>query len=54
LGTLEEDMFAKAVELITGISIAEPARVATDNFLKNARSILTEGESRKQVLHVDF
>jgi hypothetical protein len=54
LGTLEEDMLAKAVELITGISIGEPARVASDIPLRNARPILTEIESRKQLLHWTF
>lgn len=54
LGTLEENMLARAVELITGISIGEPARVASDNFLRNTRPILTEIESRKQFLIVDF
>ncbi len=54
LGTLEEDMLAKAIELITGITIGEPARVASDYFPKNVRTIVTEAESKKQILNVDF
>ena len=54
LGTLEENMLAWAVELISGISITEPARIADDFFPKNTRTILTDSELKKQILNVDF
>jgi hypothetical protein len=54
LGSLSEDMLAKAVELITGIAITDPARVSDRYFPKNTSTIQPEKDVRKQVLHLDL
>ena len=54
LGTLSEDMLVKAVELITGTSIGEPARVAYMDFLTGLTPIRDEMPLRKQIMHLDW
>ncbi|NJN26980.1 MAG: peptidase S41 [Cyclobacteriaceae bacterium] len=39
LGTLQEDMFARAVELITGLSLNEPARSAREVMLDKMKAL---------------
>ena len=48
LGTIEEDMLATAIELITGFSIADPARISAPYFPVNTNPIQTELELTKQ------
>jgi C-terminal processing protease CtpA/Prc len=54
LGTLSEDMLATAVELITGITITDPARISRSYFPQNTTTIHPEAEVRKQVLNLDL
>jgi C-terminal processing protease CtpA/Prc len=54
LGDLYEDMLGKAVELITGTAIGEPARVSKTPLPKNIKAITPERELRKQVLTLGF
>ena len=54
LGTLEEDMLARAAELITGITITEPARISAGYFPKNLSQIQLEVDLKKQRLTLDY
>jgi carboxyl-terminal processing protease len=54
LGSLNENMLATAVELITGVTINEPARVSPSYFPKNTTTIHPDQEVRKQVMHLDL
>lgn len=54
LGTLSEDMLATAVELITGVTITDPARISRSYFPKNTSTIHPDHEVRKQVLNLDL
>lgn len=54
LGTLAEDMLAKSIELITGITIAEPARIASPSYPKNMRSIANEKVIGQQHMYIDM
>ena len=54
LGTLEEDMLAKAIELITGVTIGEPARIATPKFPANAIPIPNPRMEKKQLLLIEM
>ena len=53
LGTLGEDMLAKSIELITGKTVTEPARIASSAFPKNMYSIIDEKTVRKQNMYFD-
>ena len=53
LGTLAEDMLAKSIELITGITITEPARIAGPSYPKNMHSITQEKVIEKQRMYFD-
>lgn len=54
LGSLDENMLARAIELITGFVISEPARMAARPFPKTAKTIKTPFESKKEILNMDF
>lgn len=54
LGTLAEDMLAKSVELITGKSITDPARLAASTIPKNMKSVLDERLAQKQIMYFDL
>jgi len=54
LGTLDENMLGKAIELITGIEVGEPARVSKDIFPNNVPVIMTEHDYKNQILYLDF
>jgi C-terminal processing protease CtpA/Prc len=54
LGTLSEDMLATALELITGVTIADPARLSASYFPKNTSTIQPGNELRKQVMNLDL
>ena len=54
LGALEEDMLARAVELITGALISDPARIEAGYFPENATSIEAEHDLQKQRMILDF
>ena len=54
LGTLAEDMLAKSIELITGITIAEPARIASPSYPKNMSSIANEKVIGQQYMYFDM
>jgi len=54
LGTLAEDMLAKSLELITGKTIIEPARIAATNIPKNMLALPDERLSQKQNMYVDM
>lgn len=54
LGTLSEDMLVKSIELITGKTIAEPARIASSTLPKNMQSIRNESEVKKQNMYFDL
>lgn len=53
LGTLGEDMLAKSIELITGKTVTEPARIASSRIPKNMQSIIDERVVRKQNMYFD-
>ncbi|MCK5372164.1 MAG: hypothetical protein KAQ62_26565, partial [Cyclobacteriaceae bacterium] len=53
LGTLGEDMLAKSIELITGKTVTEPARIASSAFPKNMHSIIIESDVKKQNMYFD-
>jgi len=54
LGTLDEDMLARAVEIITGITIADPARTTSTNVQLLSKSLQTPYESSKQKMYFDY
>ena len=54
LGTLEEDMLAKSIELITGISVADPARVASSTIPKNLKPIIDQRLAARQNMYFDL
>jgi len=54
LGTLDEDVLATAVELITGASILDPARIAASKFPRNVKSIEHEDELKRQRMTLDI
>jgi hypothetical protein len=54
LGTLEEDMLATAVELITGIAISETSRLSTGYFPDNVTKIQPQEDLIKQRLTLDY
>lgn len=54
LGTLDEDMFAAAIELITGISISDPARVEASYFPGNTTTIQPEIDLQRQRMILDL
>lgn len=54
LGTLEEDILAKAIELITGKTIGDPARIAASTFPKTLRSFTNQKEVEKQNMYFDI
>jgi len=53
LGTLAEDMLAKSIELITGIAITEPARIAGSSYPKNMYPVANENVIGKQRMYFD-
>lgn len=54
LGTLAEDMLAKSVELITGKTITEPARIADANIPKNMFALPDRRLDQKQNMYFDM
>lgn len=54
LGSLEEDMLARSVELITGTTIGDPARVAASQRLPGLTPVQDEVNIRKQILHIEL
>lgn len=54
LGTLEEDMLAKSVELITGVSLTDPARVASSTLPKNLQPVFDQRFASRQNMYLDF
>jgi carboxyl-terminal processing protease len=54
LGSIDEDMLATAIELITGFSISDPARISARYFPVNTNAIQTEQEMAKQRLIIDL
>ena len=54
LGTLDEDMLAKSIELITGKTISDPARIASTAVPFTIRSFANAQELRKQTMYIDF
>ncbi len=54
LGSIEEDMLATAIELITGFSTADPARISSPYFPANTNPIQTDQELTKQRLIMDI
>ncbi len=54
LGTLTEDMLSKSIELITGKTITDPARIASSATPENMRSIPNEQVIRKQNMYYEM
>lgn len=54
LGTLEEDMLAKSIELITGKVITEPGRIAASSIPKNMISISSKRDLNKQNMYLEI
>jgi carboxyl-terminal processing protease len=54
LGTLAEDMLAKSIELITGITIDEPARISSSSILTKMQSVPNEKAAKKQNMYLDM
>lgn len=54
LGSLSEDMLAKSVELITGKTPSDPARIARSNIPKNMIEILNPEVEEKQRMYFDI
>lgn len=54
LGTIQEDMLAKSVELITGITLSEPARIASSLLPENLQPLPNERILRKQNMYIDI
>ncbi len=51
LGSLDEDMLARAIELITDLTLLEPARIAAGPY-DNLPSVTNPAVERKQILEV--
>jgi carboxyl-terminal processing protease len=54
LGTLSEDMLVKSIELITGKTITQPARIASSHLPRHMQSIRTEYDEKKQNMYFDL
>jgi len=54
LGTLAEDMLVRAVEMITGKTIAEPARIAAAPMPENMSPIIHQQESSRQNMYFEM
>ncbi len=54
LGTIQENMLAKSVELITGITLSEPARIASSLLPDNLQTLPDERIVRKQNMYIDI
>jgi C-terminal processing protease CtpA/Prc len=54
LGTLEEDLLAKSIELITGQSVTEPARIASSNIPSQLQPVTNIHEVRRQNMYLDL
>ena len=54
LGTLEEDLLATSVELITGVIISDPARISSMPKASELPSITNIYETRKQNMYLDL
>lgn len=54
LGTIQEDMLAKSIELITGVTLSEPARIASSLLPANLHSLPIESVIRKQNMYIDI
>jgi C-terminal processing protease CtpA/Prc len=54
LGTYEEDMLGRSLELITGMTIGDPARIASSYFPDNVIEIQQDRELKKQILNLDI
>lgn len=54
LGTLAENMLAKSVELITGKTITDPARIASLNIPDNSTPIPNPAMEKKELLRIEI
>jgi carboxyl-terminal processing protease len=54
LGSLDEDMLARAVELITGVGIIDPGRISNAYFPSAGKIVMPQYERDRQRLYVDF
>ncbi len=52
LGSLDEDMLARAIELITGLTLLEPARIAAEPY-DNLYAVTNPAVERKQIMRFD-
>ena len=54
LGTLAEDMLGKTIELITGKTITDPARIAASGIPSNLYPIFDERLAQKQNMYFEL
>lgn len=54
LGTLSEDMLVRSIELITGKTITQPARIASSTLPQHMKSISNELVVKKQNMYIDL